>query len=416
VASIDVNGDGQVDLFICRDSGVYLYLNDKGKFTGKKLDLPFDKKSTAISLALGDIDRDGHVDLYAACYLPKDQMEGQNIFNKAGYGANSLLLRNNGDNTFSDVTAKAGLAYTHNTFQGVFVDLDDDGAVDLVVAHDTGEVRTYRNKGDGTFEMKPNPTTGIFSYPMGIGVGDYNNDGRIDLVFSNVGDTVPSFIARGDLRADQTFSGKTFLFRNDGNFQFTEAGPETLTADYEFGWGLVFKDFNLDGLQDIALAQNYIGFPPHKFFRLPCRLLIQNADHTFAAVEAAAGVENRLYAISPVVADFNQDGYPDLVYANLDGPCRAFLNQGGKNHHVKVALKDVPASLGAVVTVQLANGRKLTAPFIASEGLLSDQAHVLTFGLGQETAIAEIKVKFPSGKEATLAKPAADKTHLIEPQ
>src|SRR5207248_1621804 len=140
-----------------------------------------------------------------------------------------------------------------------------------------------------------------------------------DLVFSNVGSTPPVFLARGDLKPEQVFSSKTFLFRNEGDFKFTEVGPAAKVADYEFGWGLVFRDFNLDGLQDIALAQSYIGFPPHKLFRLPCRLLIQRPDHTFAAAEKAAGVENRYYAISPLVADLNQDGYPDLIYANLDG-------------------------------------------------------------------------------------------------
>jgi hypothetical protein len=85
---------------------------------------------------------------------------------------------------------------------------------------------------------------------MGIGVGDYNNDGRPDFFFSNTGGTAPPFLAKGDLREDQQYDDKLIFFRNDGDFKFTNVNEETLTADYEFSWGVVFHDFNLDGLPD----------------------------------------------------------------------------------------------------------------------------------------------------------------------
>jgi hypothetical protein len=409
-ASLDVNQDGKIDLFVARESGIYLYTNSGSTFVGRKLAVPFNDRSVPMSFALADLNNDGWVDLYVPAYLPKAKMEGMNIFNKEGYGATSLLLLNNGDNTFKDITKESGLLYVHNSFQGVFVDLDEDRRLDLVVAHDTGHVKTWKNLGDLKFQDMPNPNSAEYSYPMGVGVGDYNNDGRPDLFFSNVGPTVPRFMARGDLRADQVFNSRLLFFRNDGGFKLTDVGAETRTADYEFSWGTLMEDFNLDGRQDLAIAQNFIDFPGHKFFRLPGRLLIQKGDGTFAAAEQAAGVENRLFAITPLAADWNGDGYPDLVYANLNGPARAFLNLGGGASYLKVALKDEPRSIGAVVTVETEGGRTLTGHFITSEGLCSDSSHVLTFGLGTESGIKRVRIQYITGEVETIERPRVNST------
>lgn len=409
-ASLDVDKDGKSDLFVARESGIYLYTNRGSTFAGRKLAAPFNDRSVPMSFALADLNQDGWVDLYVPTYLPKAKMEGMNIFNKEGYGATSLLLLNNGDNTFRDITKESGLEYVHNAFQGVFVDLDGDQQLDLVVAHDTGHVKTWKNLGGLKFQDMQNPNSAEFSYPMGIGVGDYNGDGRPDLFFSNVGPTVPRFMARGDLRPDQVFNPRLLFFRNDGAFKLTEVGTETKTADYEFSWGTLMEDFNLDGRQDLAIAQNFIDFPGHKFFRLPGRLLIQKADGTFASAEQPAGVENRLFAITPLTADWNGDGYPDLVYANLNGPARAFLSLGGQASYLKVALKDEPRTLGAVVTVETEGGRTLSGHFTTSEGLCSDSSHVLTFGLGTESGIKRVTIKYLTGEVETIDHPRKNST------
>ena len=407
-ATIDVDADGDSDLFVARDSGVTLYLNSAGRFSGERLDIPFDDKSTPLSFALGDLDRDGAVDMFVSTYLPKAKMESLNSFNVEGYGSNSLLLHNNGDNTFTDITDSAGMRYTHNTFQGVFVDIDDDGELDLVVAHDTGTVKTWRNLGGLRFADTPNPTSDVFGYPMGIAVGDYNHDGRVDFFFSNTGGTAPPILSKGDLRDDQVFEDRMIFFRNDGDFRFTNVNEETQTADYEFSWGTVFHDMNLDGRQDLIIAQNFIDLPLTKVFLLPGRFLVQRPDGTFAATEEQSGIVNRKYEISPLVADFNGDGYPDLIRANLDGPARAYLNEGGSNHYLKVKLADTAASMGARVSVRLASGLVLTDWLVVGEGLVSDQSHVLTFGLGSETAVASVEVRYPDGTVEVVNTPRPD--------
>lgn len=415
-AVIDADGDGRSDLFVARDSGVYLYLNRAASLVGSRVAIARGDRSVVISLALTDLDRDGRVDMFAAAYLKKERMEGQNIFNKPGYGASSVLLRNNGDNSFTDITAAAGMSYVHNTFQGLFTDLDDDGDPDLVVAHDTGQVRTWRNNGDLTFTNSPNPTSEQYGYPMGIAAADYDGDGRTDLFFSNVGTTVPDFLGKGDLRADQVYNKRWILLRNDGGMRFTDVAEEAGVAGYEFAWGAVFEDFNLDGLQDLLVAENYVGFPPHRLLRLPGRLLLQRADHRFAAAEAVAGIENPYYETSPLVADFDADGCPDLVRVNLGGPARAFLNRGIGNNFIKVRVPDLARSLDAKVVVETDSGKRYTARVLQGEGLLTDQSHDVIVGIGGERAIRRVEVSFPSGRLVTVDAPAVGSTlTIVEP-
>ena len=397
---IDTDGDGWDDLIVSRTDGVWLHRNHGGKFSSEKLPLDIPADTTPLSVAVADLNRDGHFDLFVAGYIRLDLVKGQNIFNKEGYGGNSRLFINRGDNTFDDVTEESGLTYIHNTFMGIFVDVDQDGFEDLIVAYDTGQVRTWQNQGDGTFINRANPSSNYYSYPMGIAVGDYNNDGRIDFAFSNVGSTPPNFMIRGDLTDEQVSNWKWMLFENRGNFEFRDSASSAKIADYEFSWGMTFVDLNLDGREDLVVSENYIGLPPHKvpFLRSPGRLLIQNTLGEFAAVGKEAGVVNRRYSIAPLFADFNADGYPDIVHVNIAGRSQAFISKGGDAGYLKVKLPNQVSSIAATVIVSLDDGTSLTKLFVSGEGLCSDPSHVLTFGLGAANASA-ITVNFLDGTE-----------------
>ena len=401
---IDTDGNGYDDLLVARTDGVWLHLNDGNSFSSEKLALDIPDDTTPMSVAIVDLNRDGHFDLYVSGYVRFDLVEGQNIFNKEGYGGSSHLFINQGDNTFTDVTDAAGLTYKHNTFMGIFVDIDRDGFEDLIVAHDTGQVRTWQNQGDGTFVNRENPNSSEFSYPMGIGVGDYNNDGWVDFALSNVGSTPPDFMIRGDLTDDQVSNWKWLLFENRGNFEFRDAAETAKIADYEFSWGMMFEDLNLDGREDLIVAENYIGLPLHQlpFLRLPGRLLIQNQDGEFAEVGKKAGVINQRYAITPITADFNADGYPDIIYVNISGRSQAFLSMGGDAGYLKVKLPNRVSSIAAMVEVDLANGNRLTKPFVSGEGLGSDPSHILVFGLGDQRA-TDVNVTYIDGQKQALS-------------
>lgn len=395
---VDINNDGKDDLLLARESGGYLYLNTGMGFKQTKLDLHLNSKSRPLSFTLGDINRDGKIDVYVSAYLTRNAIEGQNIFNKKNYGATSVLLLNNGDNTFKDITKAAGIRHIHNTFLGIFVDMDADKDLDLVVAHDTGQVKVWQNNGDTTFSEVDTPYSKLFGYPMGIGAGDYNNDGRIDFYFSNIGNTLPTFLAKGDLTPTQRFYSGFMLMENQGGMKFVDASSQTKLKNYEFSWGVTMADLNLDGKQDILLAQNYIAIPFQKLFKLPGRMLLQRSDNTFAAVEQEAGVVNRNYEIAPLLADFNGDGYLDQIRVNLGGKSKAFISQAGKNNYLKVKLPATARFFGSKVIVTLSDGSQLYDWHLSGEGLGSDQEHTLVFGLGKTLTARKVSVIPTSGE------------------
>ncbi len=411
--SFDLDADGYNDLLLTGDYGVVWYRNTGSGFEVNKINVPLNEKSVAASVTLGDIDHDGDADMFVSAYIKLDRMEGQTIFKDFNYGGSSLLMINNGDNTFTDMTAEYGLTYVHNTFCAVFVDIDSDGYLDLVAAHDTGEVRTYKNQGGKSFIKKSNPTTGKYAYPMGIAVGDYDSDGNIDFFFSNTGSSVPTFLARGDLAETDEFISDWLLFKNNGDFTFTNVAKEAKVADFEFSWGAIFQDFNLDGRQDLVVAENYVDFPPHKLFKLPGRFLLQRPDGTFAAVEEQAEVVNENYAVTPLTSDFNQDGYPDLVFTNLAGQSQAHINKGGDANYIAFRLPETAEFVGSKITVTKNDGSILSDVYVIGEGLVSDQTATLTFGLGQDPTITGVQLNLPNGQTKELNNYSVNKVNKL---
>ncbi|MFT4925897.1 MAG: hypothetical protein ACI8WB_001992 [Phenylobacterium sp.] len=408
---VDFDNNGFYDLIVSRTNSVWLYLNHQGEFKGTKLDLDISADTTPISVAISDINRDGHVDLFVSGYIKKELAEGQNIFNQPGYGGTSALYLNNGDNSFSNITATAGLHYKHNTFMAIFVDIDNDRLEDLVIAHDTGQVKTWKNNGDLTFTNMPNPNSKQYSYPMGIAVSDIQNDGLVDFFFSNIGSTVPDFVGSGDLRDDQDYHSKWLMFKNTGDFGFEDVADEVKLADYEFSWGAIFEDFNLDGRDDLVVSENYIGFPPHKLsmLRLPGRFLLQTPSGEFTATGEQSNVVNYGYSISPVTADFNGDGYPDLLHANIAGKSKAFINQGGDANYLKINLPKTVESIAAKIKVQRSDGQTLYRDFVSGEGLNAEQTRTQIFGLGKHNATS-VSIEYVSGKRQSRQGPFVNQT------
>ena len=154
------------------------------------------------------------------------------------------------------------------------------------------------------------------------------------------------------------------------------------------------------------MSENYVDLPPHKiqFLRLPGRFLLQNKEGQFAEAGAEMGIVNKEFGISPVTADFNLDGAPDLIHINIAGASKAFLSNNSDTGFVKVSLPNIVEAVSAMVKAELADGRMIYEPFVKGEGLCSDSSPVITIGTGG-AEVKSIEVKFLSGQTQVFDAP-----------
>ena len=393
--AIDIDGDGRVELFVARESGVWLYRNLGGRFEGGRIDLPIDETTVPLSISFGDVNRDGAVDFYLAGYIRNDLVKGQTIF-AAGYGGYSYLFVGDGEGGWRDATAEYGLKRQHNTFTAVFADLDNDFDGDLVVAQDTGVVETWENAGAPPMRRIDNPS--VNSYPMGIAAGDVDNDGRTDLYFSNVGPTMPEALVRGDLPGDAPFNPEYMLFRNLGGLKFEDAAKALKAARLGFGWGTVAADLDLDGFEDLVIAQNYAKFDSEAIIhRYACKIMRNDRGQRFYPVEKRTGADNRNFGLSPMIGDFDGDNLPDLIWANLNGKAQAHLNRTPSAHAIRIVFPDHVRSLHARVEVETGDMIVLRE-FVSSQGLSADQSQSLFIGLGPHETAKRVAIRFADGR------------------
>ncbi|MEM1269358.1 MAG: VCBS repeat-containing protein [Bacteroidota bacterium] len=394
VTAIDLDADGDTDLAIARDSGVTIYTNEGGVFAATPLDVELDESAVPFSVAVSDFDADGDADLYVSAFVDFAEFRSA-TFNDPSHAKLNVLLRR--DSTgYVDVTDQAGVAGLQNTFFSTFVDLDGDRRQDLVLAQNTGEVEIYQNASDGTFE-RVSLRTG-FGFWMSLSVGDVDADGDPDLFFSNSGNSVPDFLLTGDLRGHQPLATDWLLLINEGNFRFTDASLAYGLRDFAFAWGGGFEDVNLDGQLDLLVAQNYLKLPNFRLRRVPGKVLVQSDGRFFHA--DPLGLNNEYYGHAPVFADLNGDRRPDVLWLNMDGPARAFLNQS-ETSAIEVSLPDDLASLGARVRVETPAGPSYTQFALAGNGLMTDASPSFFFAMPNQEP-ARVEIEYLDGRVVTV--------------
>jgi hypothetical protein len=245
-----------------------------------------------------------------------------------------------------------------------------------------------------------------YGFWMGLAVGDIDNDGDQDLFFSNVGGSIPAFLTTGDIRDGQRHNLEWLLLRNDGGFRFTDATQAYRLTGEGFAWGAVFEDLDLDGRLDLLVAQNYIKWPVHKLFKLSGQTYLQRPlDRATAFLKAPAlGLGNSFYGQSPLIVDLDGDGRQDVVWLNMNGPLRAFLNTSTANH-VTFVVPDNVAALGTRIRVDTDQGRSYTREVVASAGMLTDQTPELAFGLGALERVLRVVVRRADGRTEEIPPP-----------
>ena len=432
VAVGDYDNDGWPDLYVTNFGKNRLYHNNHdGTFTdvAEKAGVTLGNWSTGATF--GDVDGDGRLDLFVAGYVHYDieqpPIPGSSVvaFSACEFrglkvmcgprglkGEPDHLFRNNGDGTFTDVSKKAGVddANAYYGLGAVFVDLNNDGKLDLAVANDSTPNYLYINHGDGTFEDASYASgyalneNGRETASMGIAVGDYLNNGLLDLyntVFSD--DYNP-------------------LYRNDGGGNFTEVSYQAGIAEPTIpflGWGTGFLDFDNDGWKDLLAANGHV-YPGvdqsdwgTTFAERPLLFRnLHNGKFELVPPVKGTGLAALLTARGAAFGDLFNDGKIDVVINQLNNTPVLLRNvSADHNHWVGLKLvggaKSPRDAVGAAVYLK-AGGIRQRADVISGGSYASSNDFRLHFGLGGSSRIDGVEIHWPNGRVQLLDLPAVD--------
>ena len=438
VAIGDFDNDGWPDIYVSNFGKNRLYHNNhNGTFTDVAEAAGVTLGGWSTGATWGDYDHDGYLDLFVPGYV-KFNPDNPPIAGKggipAGYcqfrgvevmcgprglpGEGDHLFHNNGNGTFTDVSVKAGVADAkgYYGFSSVFVDVDDDGWVDLAVANDSVPKYLYRNKHDGTFEDISYLSgfalndDGREQAAMGIAVGDYNRDGKVDFYITNFSDDYNT------------------LYRNEGDTAFADvsfrAGIATLTIPF-LGWGTGFLDYDNDGLLDIFVAHGHVypGVDLQDWGTTWAQrpLLLRNLDGSkFREVPAAtgSGLAVVVTARGAAFGDLFNDGHIDVVLNNIDSTPTLLRNVvKNSNHWITLRLLGGPKSprdaIGAKVFVT-AGGARQRGELFSGGSYASSSDQRLHFGLGAATKVDRVEIHWPSGAKEEITIPAVDRIYTVK--
>jgi hypothetical protein len=407
VCAADFDNDGWTDLFVTNYGATVLYRNSgDGTFSDVAERAGVSDRRWSAGAAFGDIDRDGDLDLYVAFYCKWDltihhvcHEQGVEIYcgPEEFTGDADRLFRNNGDGTFTDITRESGVYDPDGKGLGVvFADYDDDGDLDIYVANDGTPNNLYRNRGDGNFEDVAwfagvdADDAGNAQGSMGIAVGDYDRDGRLDIGVTNF------------QRQYNT------IYRNDGGGFFADVSfPAGMGASLPLvSWGAAFFDADSDGWLDLFIANGHIQervgeYDPTTSYAQRNSLYQNLRDGAFRDVTAESADGMRIVKVSRGVAfgDYDNDGDVDILVSNANDTPDLLRNDSPQGNWLLVGLVGVQSNRGAIgarVTAFLDSGR-LVAEVRSGDSYLSQNDLRVHFGLGAETSVRRLEVRWPSG-------------------
>ena len=444
VAVGDYDNDGRPDMYVTNFGVSRLYHNNgNGTFSDLAEKLGVARKGWSTGPTWGDYDGDGRLDLFVPGYvdidldnLPPNPTEagkpggvGQNFCQFRGVpvmcgprgltGEGDTLYRQKTDGSFEDVSARAGVSdpQKYYGFTAAFVHADDDKLLDLIVVNDSTPKQLYINKGDGTFEEVGYPSgvalneNGREQAGMGLAIGDYNNDGRVDFHITNFSDD------------------SNVLYHNDGEGNFTDvtfqAGLGEPTIPF-LGWGTSFIDYDNDAWLDLFVVNGHV-YPVvdnHQwgtsFAEQP--LLFRNlGTGKFERVGAApaSGLASAWPSRGLAVADLDGDGRVDAVINNMDAKPSILRNvTSPAGHWVNLRLagdvagKTPKDAIGSIVYLTTGKIRQ-RLDVISGAVYCSQNDLTLHVGLGAATKVDKLEVQWANGAVEAFEVPAIDKTITI---
>ena len=416
----DYDNDGDEDLYVTCYGPNRLYRNDSGKFVEVSGPAGVADPRLGTSAAFLDYDLDGDLDLYVANYVDYDPRR-ERACQQSGVPAYCVpqdwpasadrLYRNEGDGRFTDVTVSAGVVAPRGRGFGVAVgDYDGDGAPDIYVANDATDNLLYHNQRDGSFK-EVGLTAGVavgddgtMENGMGTDWGDFDGDGRLDLVVTN-------------------FEGETnSLYRNLGDGFFLDVSYASRTGRDGFqrlGWASIFADFDLDGRLDLYIANGHV-FDNVEAFREGRRaaqlnLLFRNlGDGLFSRVssDGSRGLGIRRNSRGAAAGDLDNDGDEDLVVNNWGDVADILRNDTPRtNHWLGVRCVGTVTNRSAIgARVELTSGGTTQAREVRSGGgYLSQSDPRIVFGLGAAATVESLVVRWPGGKRERFPAPRVDR-------
>lgn len=398
---VDYDNDGWRDLFVANWGADSLFRNEAGeRFVEVAQAAGIRDTANSKTASWGDYDQDGFLDLYIAnwscypkCGRPMD-------------GDTDRLYHNNGDGTFSDLTRLLGGSANGAGFVASFTDYDNDGDLDIYLVNDEfvnpiGN-KLWRNDGPGCqgwcftqIAKEAGADTRLFG--MGLAVGDYDNDGDQDFYFSNVGPMA--------------------LLNNQGDGTFQNAAEQAgVLASRYIGWGAVFLDYDNDGWRDLYLAA--ADTTDHRDIAAN-PLFHNNADGTFSLVDCRNEAADIRMSIGVASADYDRDGWVDLLVGNADEGYRLYRNQSSRleaNHWLAFDLVGAGPvnrdAVGARIYVKTGDGNSQMQEVINGASVGAGNELALSFGLGQAQQ-AEVTVRWPDGTSQAFENVASGRRYRL---
>jgi hypothetical protein len=409
VAVGDYDNDGFEDLYVTNFGGNTLYHNNgDGTFTDVTGRAGVGASGWSASAGFFDADNDGKLDLFVTRYV--DWTFETNRYcgeKKPGYraychpdnyaGVSNILYHNNGDGTFTDVSTKAGIANPNGKGLGVaFADYDRDGYMDIYVANDSVQSFLYHNNRDGTFTEEGlvagvgfNEDGKTFA-GMGVDFADYDNDGRPDIVVTDL--------------SNERY--KLFHQNADGSFRdaTNTSGLGGLTLLFS-GWSTRFLDYDNDGWKDLFVAQGHVmdtieKTSPNLTYQQP-PLLLRNESGRFSRVEPGDAFTQNWAGRGAAFGDLDNDGDIDVVLSNVGQKAVVLRNDGGnRNNWLTIRTVGTASNrdgIGCLVKVVSPSGLSQSFTVNTAVGYLSASDKRLLVGLGSDATAKLVEIRWPSG-------------------
>jgi hypothetical protein len=398
----DFTGDGKDDLYVVRTGPDILFRNDgNGHFTDVTAASGISDNYKGSSVSVADYDNDGHLDIYVTNYA------------ECGYPAQAFfnyhpdaLYHNNGNGTFTNVTSllgstPAGVGLTMGAgFQAAWFDANGDGRQDLYLGNDYLGAKPDHNR--FWLNMGPSPDgwqfledsvqsgTAFSMNTMGIAVGDYDRDLKLDLALSNI-------------RYNR-------LLHNNGDGTFSDLGVDSKvdrrydqsSTQVPVTWATAFYDFNLDGWEDLYFAAgNFRQALDDANEPQPNELFVNDHNGTFTDMSTASGSADKGSSKGVAFADYDRDGRMDMFVVNQGGTPDLLRNVTpmGKRHWLEVnpVGRTNTDGCGARMVLKTKTGSMLREVFCGSTSVASGSQRAPLFGLGQQTKGLTLTVTWPSG-------------------